>query len=42
MDIFDEDLFEKGLAQRKATMGADFVEKIWPAPTTSPARGKKP
>ena len=27
MDIFDEDLFQKGLAQRKATMGADFVEK---------------
>ena len=23
----DEELFEKGLAQRKATMGADYVEK---------------
>ena len=23
----DNDLFEKGLAQRKATLGADYVEK---------------
>lgn len=27
MSVFDEDLFEKGLAQRKATMGAEFVER---------------
>ena len=26
MSAFDEDLFEKGLAQRKATLGADYVE----------------
>ena len=25
MSIFDEDLFAKGLAQRKATLGADYV-----------------
>jgi len=24
---FDEDLFLKGLEQRKATLGADYVEK---------------
>ena len=27
MSLFDEDLFEKGLAQRKATLGAEYVEK---------------
>ena len=27
MTPFDEDLFQKGLAQRKQTMGAEFVEK---------------
>lgn len=27
MSVFDEDLFRKGLARRKATMGADFVER---------------
>lgn len=26
-DLFDEDLFQRGLAQRKATLGADYVEK---------------
>lgn len=26
MDTFDEDLFLKGLAQRKATLGAEYVE----------------
>ena len=27
MTPFDEDLFQKGLTQRKQTMGAEFVEK---------------
>ena len=27
MSTFDEDLFQKGLEQRKATLGADYVEK---------------
>ena len=27
MSSFDEDLFLKGLEQRKATLGADYVEK---------------
>ena len=27
MSAFDEDLFEVGLAQRKATLGAEYVEK---------------
>ena len=27
MTTFDEDLFLKGLEQRKATLGADYVEK---------------
>ena len=27
MDAFDEDLFLKGLEQRKATLGAAYVEK---------------
>ncbi len=27
MSVFDEDLFLTGLAQRKRTMGADYVEK---------------
>ena len=27
MTPFDDDLFQKGLAQRKQTMGAEFVEK---------------
>lgn len=27
MSTFDEDLFLKGLEQRKATLGADYVEK---------------
>ncbi len=27
MSTFDEDLFRKGLEQRKATLGADYVEK---------------
>ena len=27
MDTFDEDLFLKGLEQRKATLGAEYVEK---------------
>jgi|TARA_B110000908_G_scaffold162003_1_gene206951 4-carboxymuconolactone decarboxylase len=26
MSTFDEDLFLKGLEQRKATLGADYVE----------------
>ena len=26
MDTFDEDLFIKGLEQRKATLGAEYVE----------------
>lgn len=26
-DLFDESLFEKGLTQRKATLGAEYVEK---------------
>ncbi|TMM54168.1 carboxymuconolactone decarboxylase family protein [Sulfitobacter sabulilitoris] len=25
-DLFDEDLFQKGLMQRKATLGAEYVE----------------
>ena len=27
MSAFDEDLFLKGLEQRKATLGAEYVEK---------------
>ncbi len=27
MSLFDEDLFEKGIAQRKATLGAEYVQK---------------
>lgn len=27
MSVFDEDLFAKGLEKRKATLGADYVEK---------------
>ena len=27
MSTFDEDLFKKGLEQRKATLGAEYVEK---------------
>lgn len=27
MSVFDEDLFLKGLAQRKGTLGAEYVEK---------------
>ncbi|MBZ0128671.1 MAG: carboxymuconolactone decarboxylase family protein [Rhodobacteraceae bacterium] len=27
MSLFDEDLFQKGLAQRKATLGSDYVDK---------------
>ena len=27
MSVFDEDLFLKGLEQRKSTLGADYVEK---------------
>ncbi|MEL6450818.1 MAG: carboxymuconolactone decarboxylase family protein [Pseudomonadota bacterium] len=27
MSLFDEDLFTTGLAQRKATLGADYVQK---------------
>ncbi len=26
-DLFNEDLFLKGLEQRKSTLGADYVEK---------------
>jgi len=26
-DLFDESLFEKGLQQRKSTLGSDYVEK---------------
>jgi 4-carboxymuconolactone decarboxylase len=26
IDLFDEDLFKKGLEQRKATLGAEYVE----------------
>ena len=26
-DLFNEDLFEKGLTQRKATLGAEYVDK---------------
>ena len=27
MSVFDEELFLKGLEQRKATLGAEYVEK---------------
>ena len=27
MSVFDEDLFLKGLEQRKSTLGADYVQK---------------
>lgn len=27
MTLFDEDLFQKGLAQRKQTLGAEYVER---------------
>lgn len=27
MSLFDEDLFEKGLMQRKGTLGAEYVQK---------------
>ncbi|MEM7630993.1 MAG: carboxymuconolactone decarboxylase family protein [Pseudomonadota bacterium] len=27
MSLFDEDLFEQGLAQRKSTLGAEYVQK---------------
>jgi hypothetical protein len=30
MSTFDEDLFLKGLEQRKATLGSEYVRKIWP------------
>ncbi len=30
MSSFDEDLFLKGLEQRKATLGAEYVEKTLP------------
>jgi len=29
MSTFDEDLFLKGLEQRKATLGADYVLGLW-------------
>jgi 4-carboxymuconolactone decarboxylase len=42
MSTFDEDLFLKGLEQRKATLGADYVEGNLAAPMTSPAPFKRP
>ena len=37
----DNDLFEKGLAQRKATLGAEHVEKTWRPPMTLPVLSRK-
>ena len=39
----DNDLFEKGLAQRKATLGAEYVEKNLAAADdfTKPQRGPR-
>lgn len=34
----NDDLFEKSLVQRKAMLGAEYVEKTW---QTSPARSRK-
>ena len=41
MSAFDEDLFLKGLEQRKSTLGADYVEKTLPLPMSLPAPFKR-
>ena len=42
MDTFDEDLFLKGLEQRKATLGAEYVEKNLAAADDFTLRFKRP
>ena len=37
----DDKLFEKGLAKRKATLGAEYVEKTLPRLTNSHVRSRK-
>ena len=37
----DNDLFEKGLEMRKGTLGAEYVEGIWPRRMTLPARFRR-
>ena len=41
MSVFDEDLFLKGLEQRKSTLGADYVKKVWMTLMISPAPSKR-
>ena len=41
MSTFDEDLFLKGLEQRKATLGDDYVEKTSLPQMNSPAPFKR-
>ena len=38
----DQNLFERGLEKRKATLGAEYVEKTWRPPMISPAPSRKP
>lgn len=38
----DEEMFEKGLAKRKATLGADYVDKTRQPLTISPAPSRRP
>lgn len=42
MSVFDEDLFLKGLEQRKASLGAEYVEKTSLPLTNLLARSKRP
>lgn len=41
MSTFDEDLFLKGLEQRKATLARSMLKRTLPPRTISPARSKK-
>lgn len=41
MAAFDEDLFLKGLEQRKSTLGGEYVEKTLRLQTNSHARSKR-
>ena len=41
MSVFDEELFLKGLEQRKATLGAEYIEKNLASADDLPVHFKK-
>ena len=40
-DVWDEELFTKGLEKCKGTLGAEYVEKFWRPLMISPAPFRK-